>query len=945
MADLENQGVSMVAEGVDKYAADLDKGDAATQKSQKVINDFSKSVDKLFTDLSKGASVSTIVKDFQNLASSGGKLIDLFGGLGAAGSGAGASIVAGATAAIGAIVAIGAAASAAALAIAGISSAINQAVALGSQLHNIQNATGASASAASGIFAAAKISGTDINAVTGSLQALELRVGNLGAKSEAAFGKMSDATDKANKAIGRLNEDYARSTADITTGAADRIAELNKNLAESYAAMIEKQKESEADFIRNRDEGRAASAQRIGDIEQAASERIAGLNQSLSRLDADNAREREKAAQDLADSITDIQSDLAKKVASLDDKANEDRNRAVDAGAKQQASIEEDLQKQLVSIEQKYTSQRQSLQDKIYDPNTNPILRNYYKTQIGTLNKLQKAEENSARSGASAKEDAARRDTAAQLAEVQTRLDKEKALVNAAAQEAIAKRQKDAGERATERQREYDQQRGDLQAQIAKENAQRDEQIGRERANLAMREADQQRSFDKQNAQAQAAYDKQVASAADAQLKIEAETTKRLDNEKRQYDRQLEDINASLAASLSGGAAAAADAINPVARALETLGVSAADFEKLDVEGKINLIGGAVTKLISEGKLDEARTLLEELFGPGQAAQLLDFYKQAQNLKDIGFTQDQIDNLTKYKQGLNNADLQLQVLVASIGVDFLPIAQEFLDWAIAFWKDNGPAVTQALRDIAQLITGTVVPAMRDVRDWFVRFLASISDTYKFIKGSLEIAFGTLATAATNVWNKIKPLRDLVDSLSNVAMAGLSVNIKIAAGAFDIFKKAASDVYNFLDKYLGPGIETIKKFGFDVLATSIGLVKKALDGILDLSGKLATFFDGIASDIRGIQLPSWLTGGAVAPTYSSGNGGSGFGRTSVTTPQTYSPPASSGQIAATYSTISSTSSNSAMSATIHQTFNGKVDAAGVGDATANALFKQGFSVRR
>lgn len=940
--DLEKQGVQLVAEGADKYASDLDKGNAATVKSQKVINDFSKSVSGLLSDIASGAGFDKIISGISNVASSGQSLMGLFATLGTAGSGAGAAIATGMAGAVAAISGIVAVAGAAAAAVAGISAAINQAVALGGQLSKIQNATGASASAAGGIFAAAKISGTSIDTVTGSLQSLDARLDSLGNKSGAAFGKMTDATDKANKAIARLNEDYDRSINEITSSASDRIAELNKNLAESYASMIAKQQESEANFIRERDESRAASAQRITDIERAASETIAGITQRLSRLDADNARAREKARQSLADDIEQIESNLAKKVASLDDGAATDRNRAVENGAKQQASIEEDLQKQLVAIEQKYTAQRQSLQEKIYDPSTNPILRNYYKTQLGTLDKLQSAEEQSARDGASLKVDAAKRETEALLAEIQTRLDKEKKLAEDAAAEDIARRQKEAQARATEREREYAEQRGDLQAQIAKENAQRDEQTARERASLAGREADLQRSFDKQTEQARAAYDKQVVQAAEAQLKIQAETQKRLDAEKRQYDRQLEDINASLQASLTGGAAGAAAAIDPLNLALKTLGVTADEFQKLDVEGKIELIGGAVSKLISEGKIDEARTLLGQLFGPEQAAQLFDFYKRAQDLKDIGFTQDQIDNLKKYQESLNKADLQLQVLVASIGVDFLPIAQEFLDWALAFWEKHGPAITKALRDIAQYITGTVVPAVRDIRDWFVKFIDSITKAYDFIKQNLEIAFGTLGKAADDVWNKLEPVRKLVDSLSNVAMTGLSVNLGIASTAFDTLKKAASDVYNFLDRTFGPFLNDLKNGIIADFIYKIGLIKTGFDNFLNLAGQLATFFNNLATGIRGIQLPSWLTGGNVSVPSNTGGGGSyNSAKTSYTSPSSYSMPATAGQIAATYSTVST--SNSTNTATVNNNFYGQTEAAKVGDQTTAALFKAGLRV--
>lgn len=942
MADLEKQGVQMSAEGVDKYLSDLDRGNAATLKSQKIISDSAKSVNDLLSAAERNAGFPSLTSGLQGVATSAESLIPILGSVGGAGSGAAAAISAGMAAAAAAISGIIAIAGAAASAIAAVGSAINQAVALGGQLSKIQNATGASASAAGGIFAAAKITGTPIDAVTSSLQGLDQRLDSLGNKSTAAFGKMSDATDKANKAISRLNEDYARTVAEINSSATDRIAEINQNLAESYAEMIAKQKESETNFLRERDEARAASAQRITDIESAASERIAGLNERLSRLDADNAREREKARQDLADNIAEIEGDLAKRIASLDDGATTDRNRANENGAKQQASIEEDLQKQLLAIGQKYTSQRQSLQDKIYDPSTNPILRNYYKTQIGTLNKLQSAEESAARDGASAKEKAAKRETEALLAEIQTRLDKEKKLAQDAAAEDIAKRRKDASERAADRQREYDQQRGDLTAQIAKENAQRDAQVARERASLATREADLQRSFDKQTAQAQASYDKQVTQAAEAQLKIQAETTKRLDAEKRQYDRQLEDINASLQNSLTGGAAGAAAAVDPLVTALKTLGISAEDFAKLDTPGKIELIGKKVQELIGQGKLQEARDLLGQIFGPTQAAQLFDFYKQAAELQDGVFTQKNIDDVKKYNESLNKVDGAVSSLVSTIGIEFLPIAQEFLDWAIEFWDKHGPAITDALKTAARTITETVIPAMRDVKDWVIKFFDSLSKTYDFIKQNLEIAFGTLATAATNVWEKLKPVRDLVDSIANIALAGLSLNLGIASTAFDTLKKAADDVYKFLDRTFGPFLRDLKDGILADFLSKIGLIKQGFDNFLNLSGRLADFFNGIATSIGRIQLPSWLGGNGASPTFTPAVSFSGQqGRSSFTSPQSYSPPATAGQIAATYSTVSS--SNSTNTATIQQNFYGQTEAAKVGDQTTAALFKAGLRV--
>lgn len=948
--NLETSGVRLVAEGADKYAGDL-------QKAGKAGDALGASIKRLAQDVVGGAGFDKIAKDILSVGTNAGEAVGLLNKVSAAGGSAGGGVAAGMATAVGAIAGVIAIAGTAVLAVIAIGNAIQSAVSYGSSISRLQDSTGLSGGLAQSLSGGAAISGNSASGIAGTFNAIGKAADDLGEKSDKAFGKMASAIDKADTRLARLNEDYARSVDEINASAAERSQEINDRLVESHAAMLQKQQRAdeeyaravaenqaarariEEDFNREIGEGRAALSRRIGDIEASSAESIARLSERQARSTDDYTRETERSREDLAQSILDIDTNLADKLEALQYRAAEQSTDAVDDGAAAQTKIQEDLQKQLYSIEQKYSAKRQSLQDKIYDPNTNPILRAYYKTQLKSLDGLQKAEEDGARSGASAKEEAARRETERRLAEIQRRLQRETQLEE---QEAARRRQReinDSTQRTGDRDREYAQQTADLQAQIQRENAQRDQQTARAREDAALREADLRRSYERQiadagardaalkrsydqnAADAKASYDKQVADAAAAQLKIQAETEKRLAAEKRQYDRALEDIQTALANAGGGGSAAAAG-IDKVAKGFDMLGISAEKYKALSMDEQWKLLNDRVLEFVDSGNTDKAIELIMNLTGASreQAAQFVRSSIASREadkiLKTLGFTDEQIEQARKTQEGFNTVKLALELLGAQIGAFFLPIVLDLIATIKLAWE------------------------------WFTtKFLPGLKDTYNFIKDKLEGSFASLSTGAVKLWDKLEPVRKVVGAIANVAMAALDLKVReVEAFWSQYLGPAFEKVGNFLEQHIAPVLRDIGGGILNDFNTKFQVAKSIFEWLYNHLGSVADFFNNIATNIGRISLPSWLQ-----------PSGSGF-QANVTYPQppqqpdyssgfrSQSVPATGAQMAAGRSAIggNTTTHSSVANVTVNVA---KGDSKSVSDGVSSALFKAGFSVVR
>lgn len=888
MADqLEQQGVQLVAQDADKFVSDVARANSALDDNRRAIQQAAGAASSLSPAASAGAS------------SIGG--LDLaVGALGAT-----LGVVA---AAIGVF--------AAALAVAG--TAINTALNFGDTINNIELVTGTSAQMAQSIYGAARVSGVAVGSVTGAFASLNERVDQAGQRAETSLTRVSNAADNAAKRLARLNEDYAQNVSDINEQLATRLAEINQRREESEQQLTQRLQRLNEDYGKTVADSRAQLAQRLSDLEENHGQRIADINQRIADEEASVADKREEIERNLNERIADLkyraQSDIAKVQAD---------------GAKDQSRLQEKLQSELASIEQKYASQRQSLQDKIYNPSTNPILRAYYKTQLKSLDAQQKNEQQAAKDSFAAKAEQSKRETQLAVDAINERLARESAIERTHAAQRLADLTADSEKKIAA-----------LQAQLDREDAEYQKQSDRLRAEQAKREADARASFERQTTDARAAYDRQIADAAAAQAKIEEETAKRLEREKQRYDRSISDINDSLTRA-TGGAGAAAKAIDPVIDAFDRLGISVADWQKLTPDQQFDVLNRSIGKLLSEGKVNEAYDILSQLFGPAMAANMLKFFQEAQTLRDLGFTQEQIDSLVNFRKHSNEVGLEFEVLVAQIGTDLLPIVEELIKGFQKFWKDHGPEVVKALRDIATWCAEHLVPAIRDVWNWISNSLVpAVKDVWNWIGNQLVPAakdatsafardFGPAVTTVKGIIEgAIRTFNDAKTSLFNL---GVEIGTTLA-NAFNTGKRAVDDflsgvkgVYDYVTNFFSRKLEELQNTLNNLRVPSIFTpgsptpFETGLRGIHDAMQQInRTGLPGVNSGIEAA-----LAGGARGP----------FMMATAATP--------SQMMAETFNNTTTTQDSKIAKVTIN--VGSGADRAAVSDGVYDGLYRAGFVV--
>lgn len=886
--DLVEQGAKLIADGADKFISDIERANRVLEKNREVLQKSAAEAS------AAGPATADLASAFTTLGSVAGGLIVTLGAVAAA-----VGVVAGAVAAAG--------------------SAINTALDFGAAINDIQNVTGMSAQMAQSVYGAARVSGTSVDTVTRAFSNLNDHIDKADRKSGAALGRISSAASDAGKRMARLNEDYAQNVGDINAQLAERIAAINAQRVEAEQQLTERLSRLNEDYNKTIADGRAQLAQRLGDLEESHAERVASINERIAEETSNTADKRAAIERDLSD-----------KLSELNYKAQKDIERIQSDGAKDQARISESLQRELASIDQKYTSQRQSLQEKIYDPSTNPILRAFYKTQVKSLDAQQRNEQQAARDSYAAKAEQAKRETQIAVDAVNERTQRETAIERAAAARRLADLAADSAKRIVA-----------LQAQLAQEDAEYQKQSTRLQAEQAKREADARASLERQTADARAAYEKQIVDAASAQARIEAETAKRLDREKERYARTAEDIQAAME-KVSAGGGGAAVMLDPVINAFDRLGISVADFQKLTPDQQFDVLNQAVGKLIADGKLAEAHDILSQLFGPAMAGQMLEFFKESQTLRDLGFTKEQIDGLVAFRKKTNEVGLELEMLGAQIGTDLLPIVEEMIAGFQRFWKEHGPAITKAIRDIAQWLSTGLVPAIRDTWNWL---------TTQFIPGverattEVGTAFQRSLNEVTFAFNRdfgpaIQFVKGLIDEQIRVSgqlrteLGILASQIGGAlAGAFNTGKRAIDgflggirDIYNFVVGTFNRAIQDLQNTLSNLRPPSIFTpgsptpFEMGLRGINDAMTQInRTGLPGIGAD-AGVQAA--LAGGARVP----------YGMSTDATPA---------QMAA--KTIHNTRTSNI--ANVSVTINGNADRQAVRDGLYDGLVRAGFVVTR
>lgn len=810
MADLEQTGVQLTVEGGESFIRSI-------SDANKALDNLGKSALGLVSDLASG-NLGRISSGLLDVRSTANDTSTALRSAAAAGSEIGLATSTASATAVAALGAVAAAAAAVVAAVAGIGVAISRAVDFGSTISQIQNVTGLSAGMAQAVYGAARTAGVPVGSLTNAFASLNARIDQTGARTEAAMGRAATATDNFQRRLERLNQDHAARLAEIEESRVERVAAINERLAEAQQSLNDRLQSLNEDLGRNIEESRRQLGERLAAIEEQHAERIAAINERIA-----------SAAQDLADRRADIQQGLTERLAELGRRAQEQIAAEQVSGAKEQEKIQESLQKELYAIEQKYQSKRQSLQEKIADPNTNPILRAFYKTQLGSLKNQEEAEKQSARDRAGAAVVRAREENARVIQAIRDRL----------AQQTALEEQKAAADQARV-ERGYQQRLAQLQAQLAREDAEYVRQGDRLRAEQGRREAELRASYQRQVADAQRTYDRQVADAAQAQAKIAAETDKRLAKEQQSYQRSLEDLQTAMdqaAARMASSGGGIAGAIDPVTRALDKLGISAAEWQKLTPDEQFTKLNDAIGTLITDGKTQEALDILQGLFGPQLGAQMLDFFKNAQDLKDLGFTQEQIDNAVKFREGVNKMGLQIDTLVAQIGMEFLPIAQRFLDKLIEFWDEHGPAVVAALKDIATWIENNVVPAVRNIWNWFTtKLLPDLRIFANWINTELIPAFNDVTTALN---------RDVTAALDGINKL------------FNDVKTTIENVARTLDSKLAAAVNNARQLWDDFR----GGLQRTYDFIV---GNIQRALDNLKSWLGNIRLPSFLTPGSPTP---------------------------------------------------------------------------------
>jgi hypothetical protein len=243
------------------------------------------------------------------------------------------------------------------------------------------------------------------------------------------------------------------------------------------------------------------------------------------------------------------------------------------------------------------------------------------------------------------------------------------------------------------------------------------------------------------------------------------------------------------------------------------------------------MLSDAVGAMIAGGHTQEAVNILSDLFGPRMASNLVDFFTEAQHLRELGFTQEQIDNLYNFRKQTNAVGLQLEVLVAQIGTDLLPIAEAMISAFQRFWKEHGPAITTAIRNIAQWLSANLVPAIQSVWQWLSSNLGPA------IQSVAQWITGRFVPAVTTAWTWLTG-----SFIPSVDKAATSVGT-----AFTQSVTAVSTAFN---RDFGPAIQFVKGLideqmrVSDSLRTSLGILAT------QVSGSLSSAFDGAGRAVSG-----------------------------------------------------------------------------------------------
>jgi phage-related protein len=200
---------------------------------------------------------------------------------------------------------------------------------------------------------------------------------------------------------------------------------------------------------------------------------------------------------------------------------------------------------------------------------------------------------------------------------------------------------------------------------------------------------------------------------------------------------------------------------------------------------------------------------------------------------------------------------------------------------IKAWLDTN--LPMAIAFLSDLWTNTLLPAIQTVVEWATTTLFPVLAEIARVVGEVVTA---ALQAHANFWeNVLKPAIEIVWGfisgsvipllleLSNVSRAILGVALTALAGLWqNVLQPALQEVWKFIKGSVIPVIEDVARVIKNVLGppaswlanTVLSGMKRSLDNVSSSIRKIINWLRELASKIRSLKLPSWLTPGSPTP---------------------------------------------------------------------------------
>lgn len=161
--------------------------------------------------------------------------------------------------------------------------AIQTAASWGNAIDDLQDVTGVSAEFGSTLAFAAEKSGMSVGQLQSRLAVLARKTDDAGTVAAGGIDKIGAATDKANKKLEQLAQDFAQANGDIFNRRIEQLADFNKariRAEEDYTARME-------DLARDLADTRASYAMRYADIDDKAAQERLGIESQFANANTD----------------------------------------------------------------------------------------------------------------------------------------------------------------------------------------------------------------------------------------------------------------------------------------------------------------------------------------------------------------------------------------------------------------------------------------------------------------------------------------------------------------------------------------------------------------------------------------------------------------------------------------------------------------------------------